>query len=45
MFFETLNLGPELTHTIQIYFSELKLEALLKSKEPLNIGPSVQTNS
>jgi hypothetical protein len=45
MFFEKLNLGPELTHTIQIYFSELKLEVLLKSKEPPNIGPSVQTHS
>lgn len=45
MFFEKLNLGPELTNTMQIYFSELKLEVLLKSKEPRNIGPSVQTNS
>jgi hypothetical protein len=39
MFFEKLNLGPELTNTMQIYFSEL-----IKSKEPRNIGPSVQTN-
>jgi hypothetical protein len=43
MFFEKLNLGPELTDTIQTYFSELKLEVLLKSKEPPNIVPSVQT--